>query len=270
MTERSMRVAGSAYDHPPLTNQLWHTPLPPSGRGRAAICIPTTSASFVRALPSQRRQDEGCYEDRGRVGVVAPDQGSHITMQGVSEAAVIGAKDDKWGERPLALIVRDVRTGEDPGEILVKAHLASFADARFISKYPIPDEILLVGALPKTSVGRPCRSVRTVGPSWWTVSPPMRFRDQCWGPGAGPVAPIGREGGKGHGKNRPAGSSAATAPPALMSRPAWVRGIGRKGLAPVVSQCSSEARHSRAQPSDSRPAIPNGFGIPAATGRICA
>jgi fatty-acyl-CoA synthase len=72
----------------------------------------------------------------------------------VSEAAVIGVKDDKWGERPLALIVRDARTGDDLGDTQIKEHLKAFADAGVISKYGIPDEILFVKALPKTSVGK--------------------------------------------------------------------------------------------------------------------
>ena len=43
--------------------------------------------------------------------------------EGVSEAAVIGVKDDKWGERPLALVVRDARTGSDLSDTQIKAHL---------------------------------------------------------------------------------------------------------------------------------------------------
>lgn len=74
--------------------------------------------------------------------------------QGVSEAAVIGVKDDKWGERPLALVVRDAQTGADLSDTQIKAHLKSFADAGVISKYGIPDIILFVDALPKTSVGK--------------------------------------------------------------------------------------------------------------------
>jgi len=74
--------------------------------------------------------------------------------KGVSEAAVIGVKDDKWGERPLALVVRDGTTGGDLGDTQIKSHLKSFADAGVISKYGIPDTILFVKTLPKTSVGK--------------------------------------------------------------------------------------------------------------------
>jgi fatty-acyl-CoA synthase len=74
--------------------------------------------------------------------------------RGVSEVAVIGVTDDKWGERPLALVVRDAQTGDDLGEAQIKAHLNAFANAGVISKYGIPDKILFVKVLPKTSVGK--------------------------------------------------------------------------------------------------------------------
>jgi fatty-acyl-CoA synthase len=74
--------------------------------------------------------------------------------KGVSEAAVIGVKDDKWGERPFALVVRDARTGDDLSDTQIKAHLRAFADTGVISKFGIPDRILFVKTLAKTSVGK--------------------------------------------------------------------------------------------------------------------
>ena len=74
--------------------------------------------------------------------------------KGVSEVAVIGIKDDKWGERPLALVIRDAQTGDDLSGTQIQAHLKAFADAGVISKFGIPDKILFVRALPKTSVGK--------------------------------------------------------------------------------------------------------------------
>jgi fatty-acyl-CoA synthase len=74
--------------------------------------------------------------------------------EGVLEAAVIGVKDDKWGERPLALVIRDPRGGDSLSEKEIKAHLKALADAGEISKYGIPDKILFVDKLPKTSVGK--------------------------------------------------------------------------------------------------------------------
>jgi len=74
--------------------------------------------------------------------------------KGVSEAAVIGIKDDKWGERPLALVIRDAQAGDDLSDTQIKAHLRAFADAGVISKFGIPDRILFVKTLAKTSVGK--------------------------------------------------------------------------------------------------------------------
>jgi fatty-acyl-CoA synthase len=73
---------------------------------------------------------------------------------GVSEAAVIGVPDERWGERPLALIVprpdyADRLTDDD-----VKAHVQRFADKGVVSKWAVPSRVHTVTALDKTSVGK--------------------------------------------------------------------------------------------------------------------
>ena len=73
---------------------------------------------------------------------------------GVSEAAVIAVKDEKWGERPLALVVRERGAGGDPTEAEIRAHLQAAAAAGTIPKFAIPDTILFVETLPRTSVGK--------------------------------------------------------------------------------------------------------------------
>jgi fatty-acyl-CoA synthase len=72
----------------------------------------------------------------------------------VVEAAVIGVKDDRWGERPLALVVNESTISSAPDDTIVKAHLKVFADKGIISRYAIPEKILFVDRLPKTSVGK--------------------------------------------------------------------------------------------------------------------
>ena len=74
--------------------------------------------------------------------------------KGVLEVAVIGVKDDKLGERLLALVVRDAQTGDDLSETQIKTHLKAFADAGVVSKFGIPAKTLLVKAIPRTSVGK--------------------------------------------------------------------------------------------------------------------
>ncbi len=71
---------------------------------------------------------------------------------GVTEAAVIGTKDEKWGERPVALVVAHRDT--PPSEAELKAHLQVFADEGQISRYAVPNQILFIDSIDKTSVGK--------------------------------------------------------------------------------------------------------------------
>jgi acyl-CoA synthetase (AMP-forming)/AMP-acid ligase II len=73
---------------------------------------------------------------------------------GVSEVAVIGIKDEKWGERPLALVVHNPKASAEADEDDIKTHVKLYADRGMISKYGIPHKILFVEQLPKTSVGK--------------------------------------------------------------------------------------------------------------------
>jgi fatty-acyl-CoA synthase len=73
---------------------------------------------------------------------------------GVAEAAVIGVKDDKWGERPLALVVKRPSDVNGVSEAVIKDHLKGYADKGIISKYGIPEKILFIDRIPKTSVGK--------------------------------------------------------------------------------------------------------------------
>lgn len=70
----------------------------------------------------------------------------------VHECAVIGVPDSQWGERPLALVT------PKPGQTLdidgLRAHLSGFVQSGLISRYAVPDRVLLVEAIDKTSVGK--------------------------------------------------------------------------------------------------------------------
>jgi fatty-acyl-CoA synthase len=70
----------------------------------------------------------------------------------VIEAAVIGIPDPRWTERPLAVVA--VKPERQVNEAELKAHLHDFAAKGVISKYGVPERIVFVEALPKTSVGK--------------------------------------------------------------------------------------------------------------------
>jgi fatty-acyl-CoA synthase len=70
----------------------------------------------------------------------------------VAEVAVIGVMDEKWGERPVAMVVpKDI---ENLSEKQIKAFLMKYVEAGIISRYAIPDSIKVVESIPKTSVGK--------------------------------------------------------------------------------------------------------------------
>ena len=75
-----------------------------------------------------------------------------IKHPGVCEAAVIGIPDPKWTERPLAIVVR--KEGSSVSDCEIKAGLQDYARKGVISRYAVPDQIVFVPALPRTSVGK--------------------------------------------------------------------------------------------------------------------
>ena len=74
-------------------------------------------------------------------------EGALMAHDGVLEAAVIAVPDEKWSERPLAVVVRTAEGGADTDE------LRRLLGDQF-AKFEIPDRFVFVEALPKTSVGK--------------------------------------------------------------------------------------------------------------------
>ncbi len=67
---------------------------------------------------------------------------------GVLEATVIAVPHPKWQERPLALVVAR-STSEPPTKESIYAHIAPH-----FAKWQLPNDIIFVDAIPKTSVGK--------------------------------------------------------------------------------------------------------------------
>lgn len=74
----------------------------------------------------------------------------------VSEVAVIGVADTKWGERPLALVVAKPDSPGVPAADAeaIRSHVMGFADKGVLPKYGVPERIEIVAAIAKTSVGK--------------------------------------------------------------------------------------------------------------------
>ncbi|AQV99066.1 long-chain fatty acid--CoA ligase [Cupriavidus necator] len=75
-------------------------------------------------------------------------------VPGVQECAVIGVPDARWGERPMAFVVR--QPGATVTADAIRASLLARVEANRLSKYAVPEaeRILFVDAIPKTSVGK--------------------------------------------------------------------------------------------------------------------
>jgi len=145
--------------------------------GEIVLRSPWLTQGYFDNPESSEQLWAGGYLHTNDIAVVSPDGYVHITDRlkdviktggewvsslqmedlitqcpGVAEAAVIGVKDDRWGERPLALVVKS--GGGALTNEAVKSHLKRFADRGVISKYGIPEKILFVDSFPKTSVGK--------------------------------------------------------------------------------------------------------------------
>ena len=76
----------------------------------------------------------------------------------VAEVAVIGIRDEKWGERALPIIVQ--KNAPDSGQTVqltiedIRKHLLQYVERGIISSYAVPSEIKVVAAIAKTSVGK--------------------------------------------------------------------------------------------------------------------
>ncbi len=75
-------------------------------------------------------------------------ENSLISHPGVLEAAVVGIPHPKWDERPLALVVL-----REEFKSVSKEEIHKHLSNKF-SKWQLPDEILFVDTIPRTSVGK--------------------------------------------------------------------------------------------------------------------
>jgi fatty-acyl-CoA synthase len=65
----------------------------------------------------------------------------------VLEASVVGVPDEKWGERPLATVVRVA------GSVVDATELKDFLDGK-VAGWQVPERWAFIDEVPKTSVGK--------------------------------------------------------------------------------------------------------------------
>ena len=147
--------------------------------GEIVVRAPWLNAEYVKNPQATRALWEGGYLHTGDVGHIDEAGTLMITdrikdviksggewvssleleslasaVNGVAEVAAIGVPDEKWGERPLLLIV--AQDGADENVIrngIMKA-TQSAVNAGELSKWAVPDQLFFVMEIPKTSVGK--------------------------------------------------------------------------------------------------------------------
>ena len=72
------------------------------------------------------------------------------TFPGVAEVAVVGKKDEKWGERPVAFLTGLTAIDKDS----MVSHLMKSVESGRIAKFWIPDEFITIDSFVKTSTGK--------------------------------------------------------------------------------------------------------------------
>ncbi|MGO8879665.1 MAG: fatty acid--CoA ligase [Desulfomonilaceae bacterium] len=74
--------------------------------------------------------------------------------EAVSESAIVGTPDEKWGERPVAFVILNPDLNDKVSEDDLRAFMMEFVDQQVISKWAVPDRFYIVEEIPKTSVGK--------------------------------------------------------------------------------------------------------------------
>lgn len=74
--------------------------------------------------------------------------------EAVLECGAIGIPDEKWGERPLMLVVIRPEFRDKVSMLDLKAHMKHAAEQGRLPKYGVPDRYEIVEEIPKTSVGK--------------------------------------------------------------------------------------------------------------------
>ncbi|NLF53782.1 MAG: fatty acid--CoA ligase [Thauera phenolivorans] len=160
-----------------VDSDLLDTPRDGKSSGEIVVRAPWLTMGYLHNPSTSDELWAGGYLHTGDIGVIDPagclqvtDRLKDVIKTGgewvssleleniisqhpaVSEVAVVGVKDDKWGERPLAMVV--LKPGQTATADEIKVVVAKFAEAGHISRYAVPDEIRFVEALARTSVGK--------------------------------------------------------------------------------------------------------------------
>ncbi|MDA8430198.1 MAG: fatty acid--CoA ligase [Geobacteraceae bacterium] len=160
-----------------VDNQLQEQPRDNVSAGEIMVRAPWLTQGYLKDHKASEKLWEGGWLHTGDVGVrdergyvritdrtkdvikVAGEWVSSLELEdmiahhpAVSEVAVIGVFDEKWGERPLALVVP--RPDSTVTEKDISHHIKQYADKGLVNKQVVLLKVRFVEAIDKTSVGK--------------------------------------------------------------------------------------------------------------------
>ncbi len=107
-----------------------------------------------------RRDEDGCITIVGRSKDMVISGGENIypaeienqlvVLPGVAECAVLGLPDARWGEVPVAVLVR---SADAAGQTLSAEAVLAYLQPR-IARFKLPRRVVFVDALPKSALGK--------------------------------------------------------------------------------------------------------------------
>lgn len=148
-----------------------------SSQGEIVVRTPWLTQGYFKNPAASETLWAGGYLHTNDIGVIEPDGYLRITDRikdviktggewvsslqiedlisrhpAVAEVAVIGVPDPKWGERPLPLIVP--KPGQSIDVDALRVHLSGWVERGELSRFALPERVLIVDAIAKTSVGK--------------------------------------------------------------------------------------------------------------------
>ncbi|MGC9050336.1 long-chain-fatty-acid--CoA ligase [Pyrobaculum sp.] len=154
-------------------------PVPRDGRsvGEIVVRAPWVTPEYLGDVEKTREAWRGGWFHTGDVAVWLPDGRVRIvdrakdviksggewisslqledlimTHPAVAQVAVVGVPHEKWGERPVAVVV--LKPGASATEQDIIKHLEKFVEAGKIPKWWLPDKVIFTTQLPLTGTGK--------------------------------------------------------------------------------------------------------------------
>jgi fatty-acyl-CoA synthase len=178
LPEAMARVGASGWPHPEAQVKLIGADGPEGGPGETGeVCI--RAANLMRGYWSAdgqagvglqdgwfhsgdlgQRAEDGCITIVGRSKDMIISGGENIypaeienqlvTLPGVAESAVVGVVDARWGEVPVAVLVR---SADVAGQTLTSEVVMQHLQSR-IARFKLPRRVVFVSGLPKSALGK--------------------------------------------------------------------------------------------------------------------